>query len=551
MRRSKAAALVLALAAAAFGAPRPNIVLIMADDMGFSDAGCYGGEIRTPNLDRLAAKGVRFSHFYNAGRCCPTRAALMTGLYPHQAGVGRMTFDERLPGYRGRLTEETVTIAEVLRQAGYQTAMAGKWHLSETDDTPLNARWVSHLVDLGPFSDPATYPTGRGFEEFYGTVWGVVNYFDPFSLVHNTEPIRSLPQGYYYTDAISDWAVGLIDKYGRDGKPFFVYVAYTAPHWPLHALPEDIARYRDTYTAGWDHIRRGRYGRLIEMGLLRKEAAPLSERIEPQRRWESNPDREWDARAMAVHAAMVDRMDQGIGRILAKLESAGQLDNTLVLFLSDNGASPETPERFQAGFDRPSHLRDGTKIAYLWDKRMMPGPENTYSGIGPMWANVANTPFRYWKKEQFEGGIATPLIAHWPAGIRVEPGSISDEPGHVIDIMATVVELAGATYPESFNGRKIVPLEGKSLVPVFEGRRREGHEALYWEHFGGRAIRVEDWKLVAVNNQPWELYNLARDRSETRNLAAEYPEKVRELEGLWQRWAARSRVLPRPGAGRK
>jgi len=531
-------------------APRPNIVLILADDLGYSDLGCYGGEIRAPNLDRLARNGLRFSQFYNAGRCCPTRAALMTGLYPHQAGVGRMTFDEGLPGYRGYLTSNTVTIAELLRAVGYHTAMVGKWHLSPTRDGPDNARWVSHLIDLGPFSDPKTYPVARGFEEHYGTIWGVVDYFDPFSLVHNTEPVRSVPKGYYYTDALSEWAVKFIEKYSRDGRPFFLYVAYTAPHWPLHVPPEEIEKYKDTYAVGWDRIRERRYQRLIEDKLLDPKTARLSPRIQPELNWEQNPHQAWDARAMAVHAAMVDRMDQGIGRIVGRLEQLGLLENTVIFFLSDNGASPEQPERFGPGFDRPSHLRDGTPIIYPRNKEVLPGAENTYAGIGPMWANVANTPFRYWKKESFEGGIATPLIVHWPGGLKLPPGSVTHEVGHVIDIMATCLELAGAAYPETWQGRRITPLEGKSLVPIFEGRPRQGHQLLFWEHMGGRAVREGRWKLVALPGQPWELYDLSEDRTELNNLAGKLPGVVQRLEAAWNQWARRAQVLPRPSRAR-
>ncbi len=534
------------LGALAASAPRPNIVLIMADDMGFSDIGCYGGEIHTPNLDRLAAGGLRFSQFYNTSRCCPTRAALMTGLYPHQAGVGRMTTDNHLPGYRGELSRNAVTIAEVLRQAGYHTAMVGKWHLSRTKNTPQNAKWVSHLIDLGPFADLDSYPVNRGFEEHYGTIWGVVDYFDPFSLVHNTKPVLKVSKDYYYTTVLTDWAVKFIDKYGKDGKPFFLYVAYTAPHWPLHALPADIARYKDTYKVGWDRIRRDRYRRLVDLGILSEDRAVLSARIHPEQRWAENPDKEWDARAMAVHAAMVDRLDQGVGRIIAKLKKMGQLDNTLILFLSDNGASPEQPQNMRPGFDRPSNLRDGTPVIYTRDKKVLPGPENTYAGIGPMWANASNTPFRYWKKEEFEGGIATPLIAYWPRGIKLQPGSITHQPGHVIDIMATAVELAGARYPATYQGRRIIPLEGKSLAPIFRGKKHAGHEALFWEHFGARAVRQGDWKLVSLANRPWELYNLAEDRSETRDLIQQFPERAKQLETLWEAWAKRAHVVPAP-----
>ena len=528
----------------AAGDPRPNIVLIMADDLGFSDLGCYGGEIHTPNLDRLAAGGLRFTQFYNTSRCCPTRAALMTGLYPHQAGVGRMTFDDGLPGYRGHLTESTVTIPEVLRSAGYRTAMAGKWHLSLTADGPRNAEWVSHHIDLGPFSDPKTYPVGRGFEEHYGTIWGVVNFFDPFSLVHNTEPIDSVPDDYYYTDAISDWSVTFVEKYSRAREPFFLYVAHTAPHWPLHALPEDIAKYKDAYAAGWDALREARYRRMIEQGLIAPDDAILSPRIDQETRWEDNPTREWDARAMAVHAAMIDRMDQGIGRLIGKLEELEILDDTLILFLSDNGASPEVMRR--PGFDRPSHTRDGRVVHYTFDKQVLPGTDDTCAGIGRMWANAANTPFRYWKAQTYEGGICTPLIAHWPAGLKTAPGAVTQQPGHVIDLMATFLDLAGTDYPERFEGRQITPLEGKSLVPVFQGQEPHRREALFWEHYGARAVRQGDWKLVARAGRPWELYNLAEDRTELSDVAGKHPELVADLSQQYERWARRAHVVPRP-----
>ncbi|HYW79723.1 MAG TPA: sulfatase-like hydrolase/transferase, partial [Thermoguttaceae bacterium] len=397
-------------------APRPNIVVIMADDLGYSDLGCYGGEVQTPNLDRLAARGLRFTDFYNTSRCCPTRASLMTGLYPHQAGVGQMTFDRGMPGYRGFLTPNTVTIAEALRESGYRTGMLGKWHLSLTQEAENHLDWLDHQDRFDrDFSDPATYPVARGFEHHYGVIWGVVDYFDPFSLVRDDTPIPSVPKDYYITDAISEGAVEMIDQYSGNADPFFLYVAYTAPHWPLHAKPEDIEKYKDTYTVGWDAIREARYRRMVDMRLLEPDRAVLSPRIDRERRWEDNPNKDWDARAMAVHAAMVDRLDQGVGRIVAKLDQLGELDNTLILFFSDNGASPERMSN--PGFDRPSRTRDGREIVYRGTD-VLPGTENTCFCIGPMWANAANTPFRYWKKEQYEGGVATPMIAHWPDGMK-------------------------------------------------------------------------------------------------------------------------------------
>ncbi|MDA2938026.1 sulfatase-like hydrolase/transferase [Acidobacteria bacterium AH-259-A15] len=526
--------------------PKPNIVIIMVDDMGYSDPGCYGGEIDTPNLDSLASNGLRFSQFYNTSRCCPTRAALMTGLYPHQAGVGRMTFDSDRPGYRGFLQANTVTIAEVLGNAGYGTAMVGKWHLSLTGTVEDQLGWLNHQADYGAFSDLDTYPVARGFEEHYGTIWGVVNYFDPFSLVHNTRPVTSIPKDYYYTVALSDYAVKFIEKYSRDGDPFFLYVAYTAPHWPLHALPEDIEKYEDTYKVGWDAIREARYVRMVNMGLIQPDRAILSTRHRQEIRWEDNPTKDWDARAMAVHAAMVDRVDRGIGRIIDKLKQLKLLDSTLILFFSDNGASPEEPRR--PGFDRPSETRDGRKMVYGKSDRGLPGIEQTFSGIGPMWANASNTPFRYWKKEQYEGGVCTPLIVHWPDGITARPGSITHQPGHVIDILATCLEVAGAQYPTKYKGHQITPLEGKSLLPIFHAQQRAAHAAIFFEHFGARAVRKGDWKLVKLRDQPWDLYNLARDRTEMNNLAAKYPDKVKALEKLWEKWAERCQVVPTPGS---
>lgn len=537
---------VLLTASAAVCESRPNIIVIMADDMGYSDAGCYGGEIETPNLDGLAANGLRFTNFYNTSRCCPTRAALMTGLYPHQAGVGRMTFNQDAPGYRGRLKPNAMTIAEALRASGYSTAMVGKWHLSLTKRTPQNAAWVSHRMDLGRFSDPTTYPVGRGFQEHWGTIWGVVDFFDPFSLVHNTTPVAAVPDGFYYTDALNDRAARFVEKYGKRDRPFFLYVAHTAPHWPLHALPEDIAKYRETYTVGWDKIRASRYRRMVDKGLIEPDTAVLSPRQDKEKRWQDNPDKEWDARAMAVHAAMIDRLDRGLSRITAKLKEIGEYENTLIFFLSDNGASPETPSRFGPEFDRPSHTRDGREIPYDTEKKVMPGPQLSYSGIGPMWANAANTPFRYWKKEQYEGGVATPLIVHWPAGLKAAPGAITDQPGHVVDIMATALAIGKARLPPYFRGRATIPIEGKSLLPVFEGGERDPNRAIYFEHFNARGIRKGNWKLVSLANKQWELYDLANDRTETQNLAAADPARVKELAADFDAWAERAGVYPLP-----
>ena len=529
---------------------RPNIILIMADDMGFSDAGCYGGEINTPNLDFLANNGLRFTQFYNTSRCCPTRASLLTGLYNHQAGIGGMTTETGHDGYRGHLTKSSVTLAEVLKEAGYHTGMVGKWHVSNTivqDDPQEQLDWLNHQDFHPEFSPLEQYPVNRGFEKYYGNIWGVVDFFDPFSLVNGTEAVKNVPEDYYHTDAINDSTSAYIREFSQDENPFFLYVAHTAPHWPLHALPEDIEKYKDTYNEGWQAIRESRYQRMIEQGVIDSTLYPLTDRWENDLTWEDNPHREWDARAMAVHAAMIDRMDQGIGRIIETLRETGELENTLILFLSDNGASPEDCMRYGPGFDRPSLTRQGEEIAYPVDKSVMPGPQTTFTSIGERWANVANTPFRYWKMQSFEGGVHTPMIAHWPQGITLEKGSVTDQIGHVMDFMATFIEVAQTEYPAHFNGQSITQSPSMSLAPIFRGERRTGHPTLFNEHMGGRYVRTNNWKLVALNGEsPWELYRINEDRTETTDVATQYPEVVQELDSSWQEWAQANNVLPKP-----
>lgn len=521
----------------------------MADDLGYSDIGCYGGEIETPNLDLLSKNGVRFNRFYNASRCCPTRAALLTGLYNHQAGVGNMTRDQQLPGYRGFLTENTVTIAELLKSAGYHTGMVGKWHVSNTvERTPKaeHLKWQAHQVRYPEFSPLSQYPTNRGFEKFYGNIWGVVNYFDPFGLVNGTEPVVTVPEKFYYTDAINDSASAYVRHFSKNEKPFFLYVAHTAPHWPLHAPTEDIEKYKEVYRAGWDAVREKRYKKMMTEGLFDRGKNILSPRWDASRTWDGNVNTEWDIHAMAVRAAMIDRMDRGIGRIIHALEETGELDNTLILFLSDNGASSDDAQNYGPGFDRPGETRKGEKITYPVDRKVLPGAETTFASTDKMWSNVANTPFRYWKTEPYEGGICTPLIAHWPAGITARKGSVTDQVGHVIDFMATFLELAHAQYPAVFNGHNISPTPGRSLVPVLKGNKRQAHDFLFFEHLGRKAIIHGDWKLLALNNKPWELYNLRHDRTEVVNVAADHPEIVKELSDKWQAWAVQSNVFPKP-----
>ncbi len=540
---------VLLVSGALHGAApqRPNIVLIMSDDMGYSDLGCYGSEIATPNLDALAAGGLRFTQFYNGARCCPTRASLLTGLYPHQAGMGFMVRRVEAPGYRGDLSKQAVTIAEVLRAGGYRTAMAGKWHVAQSH-TPRNV---------------ANWPLARGFEKFYGTIRGFGSFWDPETLTRQNAFITPendpeyKPKEYYYTDAISDNAVAFLRESAGTKDPFFLYVAYTAAHWPLQAPERDIAKYRGKYDGGYDAIRRARLERLKQLGLVDPQWAATP----TIGKWDAVENKAWEARCMETYAAMIDNMDQGIGRIVAQLKQDGRLDNTLVLFLHDNGACAERNGRQPVKQPAPADLRPlradelQTKNAPPMQTRdgrwvkggtdVMAGPADSYVGYGEAWANVANTPFREYKHWVHEGGISTPLIAHWPAGIGApRRGKLETQPGHLIDIMATCVDLAGASYPAEFNGEKIKPLEGVSLAPAFAGRPLARKQPLFWEHESNRAVRDGKWKLVAMEDKPWELYDVTTDRTEMRDLAAQQPEKVKELAAAWDAWAKRADVLP-------
>lgn len=510
---------------------RPNILLILADDMGYSDLGCYGGEIRTPNIDRLAATGVRFTQMYNCARCCPSRASLLTGQYPHQVGINGMGVN---------LAMNAATIAEVLKENGYHTGMTGKWHLSQTkalENEPEQLRWLAHQTDHGPFSPLKNYPSNRGFEEHYGVIWGVVDYFDPFSLVHNEEPIRNIPNDFYMTDYITQKSIDLIDQFSKDQKPFFLYVAHDAPHWPLHALPEDIAKYKDKYLKGWDVLRKERYQRMIDLKLIDPETCKLLPNSSGKA-WADCQEKEKESENMAVHAAMIDRMDQGIGQIIQKLKDIGQYDNTIIFFLSDNGASYE--RGYPAGFDRPKFTRDSTMIEYNSDH---PGSETTWNYIGNSWANAVNTPFRFWKMESYEGGTCTPLIINWPKGLKMQGNTINRGVGHVIDVLPTCLKLAGANYPETINGLKTNNPDGKDLLPMILGKTKSIHDTLYWEHEGGKAIRVGDWKMSALKKSEWELFNLAKDRNESTNLAGQFPEKVQQMNASWERWAQRMKIV--------
>jgi arylsulfatase len=498
---------------------RPNIVVIMVDDMGYSDVGSYGGEIETPNLDRLAGDGLRFTGFYNAARCCPTRASLLTGLYPHQAGMGAMVssvHSEPEPGpYQGYLNQRCVTIAEALRSAGYRTYMSGKWHVGEK---------------------PEHWPRRRGFDRYFGLISGASSYYEiikdqPYirQMVLDDEPWEPPAEGFYMTDAFSDYAVRYIREHheSHPGDPFFLYLAYTAPHWPLHALPQDIAKYKERYANGWSALRTERHHRMLEMGII-DERHILSPQPSSIPAWEDVDDKDdWRLR-MAVYAAMIDRVDQGIGRLVKVLEENAVLDNTLILFLSDNGGCAESVESRR-----------------LHSPGVPAGERGSYVAYKEPWANASNTPFRLYKQWTHEGGIATPLIAHWPSGIE-QPGRITDAVGHVVDIMATILDVVGVSYPDSIEGRSLLPREGRSLAPVLRGEESKSHDALYWEHMGSRAIRRGNWKLVMDRRaKVWELYDLDKDPTELNNLADDYPDEVSALESAWLQWAQRVGVYER------
>lgn len=518
---------------------RPNIIVTMADDMGFSDIGCYGGEINTPVLDGLAAQGLRFRSFYNSARCCPTRASLLTGLHPHQAGVGHMMSEfrkdgEPIPSYMGNLNKRCVTFAEVLGEAGYTTLMSGKWH-------------VTPAPGSGGRVDKTNWPLQRGFDKFFGTIHGAGSFYDPVSLTRGNEPEDPGPD-FYYTTAIGENAARFVGEAldERPDAPFFLYMPFTSPHWPLHAPEEAIEKYRGRYDLGWDELREERLARMREMGVL-DESAKLSERDPSQVPWDEAPHKEWQARRMEVYAAQVELMDQAIGQVVDTLKERGQFENTLILFLADNGGCAEEARDTWKALHIPTKTYAGEPVAVGNDPAVMPGAEENYQSYGIPWANVSNTPFRYYKHWVHEGGISSPLIAHWPEGIH-RAGAWTDHASHLIDIMATCAEVGQADYPETYNGHEIIPLEGMSLAPLFEGRPAgDRQEPLCWEHEGNRAIRDGRWKLVSKHSKPeegrWELYDLKQDRSELNDLAGEMPDKVAELRAQWENWADRVGVI--------
>jgi arylsulfatase len=512
---------------------RPNIVLILADDMGYADLGCYGGEIKTPNLDKLAEGGLRFTQFYNTPRCCPSRAALLTGLYPHQAGIGNMTGDQKLPGYRGNLNDRCTTIARLLRLAGYRTFMVGKWHVGQPG------------------------PLARGFEEYFGLLGGFDSFWNPAPYVRlpKDRPVREYAAGKFFaTDAFTDYALDFLAEARKTPEqPFFLYVAHTAPHFPLHAHEQDIAPYEPVYQKGWDQVRADRYDKQKALKLIdpRWPLSPRSHYLHkfakedrPVPPWASlDADRQTDlARRMAVYAAMIERMDRNIGRLVDDLARNQQLNNTLIFFLSDNGGSAEWDH---LGFDNKS---GPDNILHKGDDLKKIGAPGSYVSAGSGWGNAQNTPFRWYKHHCYEGGVSTPLIVHWPAGIAAR-GQLRHQVGHLIDLMPTCLDVAAAKYPAEIGKRKLLPVEGTSLIPAFDNRPVQ-RGPLFWEHEGHRAIRDGKWKLVANKGRPWGLYDLEVDRVELNNLADAHPERAADMAKEWHAWAVRARVYPSPFLGR-
>ena len=497
---------------------RPNVIVVLTDDMGYSDLGCYGGEVETPFIDNLAENGLRWAQFYNNARSCPSRAVLMTGLYPHQAGAGWMACaDMQFDGYHGYLNDNCVTIAEVLGASGYETYMCGKWHL-------CGERHCRGEVK-------EYWPLGRGFDHFYGIPEGASHYFHA-RMVEDETRLPVTGEGFYITDALSDKAVKYIDEHDYQEKPLFLYLAYNAPHWPLHALPDDIAKYVDRYKKGWDVLRQERFERQKDLGLF-AENVELSPRDSRVPAWDSLTPEEQDefTMRMAIYAAQIDAVDRGIGRVVEALKNQGEFENTVIMIMDDNGACAE-------------HQSSGKS-------KEVTGQADTYESYRINWANLSSTPYREYKHHTNEGGIASPLIVSWPNGIDKKfNGDIIREYGYFADIMATCVDVAGAEYPKRFNGNKIVPLEGFSLVPNFKGEET-GRGMTFWEHEVNIAVRDGKWKLNIFHKE-WdpidltklELYDMASDPTEMTNLASKYPERAEMMMRAWHKWAKKSNVYP-------
>lgn len=517
------------------GVGRPNVVLILVDDMGFSDIGCYGGEIGTPNIDALAGAGVRCTQFYNTARCSPSRASLLTGLHPHQTGVAELVNNDGPGGYPGTINNRCATLAENFKAAGYNTRMTGKWHVSSERETPDDS-----------------WPTRRGFDHFWGTIGGAGSYFQPTTLHDGETPIavEELDDDFYYTDRISRRAADGIRQDAAEDAPFFAYVAYTAPHWPLHAIEQDLAEVRGRFDEGWDVLRARRRQRQIEAGICSDDAT-LDVRDPAVPSWDDEPEQAWQLERMEAYAAQIRAMDRGVGEIRQALQEAGVTDDTMIIFLADNGgcaeelsAEPEHQARFRKNhLIIPPSAPDGTAMKVGNAPQIHPGAADTYCSYGQAWANLSNTPFRLYKRWVHEGGISTPLIISWPNGDLAQ-GSILQAPHQLTDVAPTVFEATGVSPLAERDGVALPALPGVSMVSALHGGDAVDHD-LFWEHIGNQAIRSGNWKLVREDGQDWELYDLAVDRSEQSDLAAEQPERVEDLRQRWQQWADHVGVIDR------
>jgi arylsulfatase len=512
---------------------RPNVILVLVDDMGFSDLGLMGSEIRTPHIDALASRGLLLSAMYNCARCCPTRASLLTGLYPHKAGIGHMGANLGTPAYQGFLRNDAATIAELLRLGGYRTLMSGKWHVG-------GDFWARHVDTwrVGDVDRPT--PRQRGFDRFYGIIDGVTHFFSPHFIMEDDRQVQVSPTDFYFTDAITDKAVGMIEESVALNQPFFLYLAHAAPHWPLHAHEEDIAKYNGVYKKGWDSIRTARHEEMQARGVLQHNWA-ISPRDEQAPSWNDVKVQDWEASRMEVYAAMIDRLDQSIGRVVASLKKLGQFENTLILFLSDNGGCAEFMAEDGWAKFMPDIHNDGRRIAMGNRPSLRPGGPLTYMSYDLPWANVSNAPFRLFKHWVHEGGISTPLIAHWPS--QIKSPRIVHAPCHVIDILPTILEAANVPYPDAFGGAPIQKLDGESLMSLFEGRDWSRERPLYWEHEGNAAVRIGQFKLVRRFNEQWELYDMESDRTELNDLMGKNDPLTKRLIAEYDNWATTSGVL--------
>ena len=519
---------------------KPNIIVMMVDDLGYSDLGCYGGEISTPNIDALGYNGLRFTQMYNGARCCPSRAALLTGLHPHQAGIGQMTADLGVPAYQGYLRDGCVTIAEVMKTAGYRTMISGKWHVSGSWDNRERDNWI-----LGDKKHPL--PKQRGFDRSFGLLNAADSFWNPKSLILEDVLIDVETNDFHMTDAIGDHAVDQIEEAVEMNKPFFQYVAFTAPHWPLHAWEDDIVKYEGKYMAGYDAVRTARHEQQKGLGVV-DDKWEISPRDSDTPDWNDVRNKEYEDIRMATYCAMIEQVDRTVGRIVDSLKKAGEFDNTVIMFLSDNGGCAEL---FQEDSDWPdpsqwetSTTLDGEPVRVGDIPDLRPGPDTTFQAVELPWANVSDAPFRLFKRWVHEGGISTPFIVHWPNGI--EKSNILINPMHIIDISATCYDIAGAQYPKEHHDTEITPLEGESFLPALEGRKLERERPITVEHEGNRGIRVGDWKLVAEWDKPWELYNISDDRTEQNDLIDGEKDRAKALEKVYFEWAERAEVLPWP-----